>query len=198
VLVLGDSTGVGVGCGDPEQTVAGLMAVEFRRAEIGNLCCNGARLADTVAQCEPLAARGDVFDLVLMFVGGNDVIRFRSQRQMAWDARALLAQAKRLSTNVVWMGSANIAGSPLLIPPLSWLMASRTKRTMRRLAHEAQAFGHGTMPLLRLRIEAPTDHGDGRIMRKCHAFNVLGQSVQPTMDVALGFQISATSPVEAA
>jgi hypothetical protein len=89
-------------------TLAGLLATEFRHVEIVNLRHNGARLTDAVAWCESIAAGGDVFDLVLLFVGGNGVIRFTSLRQMVQDAHALLVQAKRLSTTVVCMGSANI------------------------------------------------------------------------------------------
>jgi hypothetical protein len=89
-------------------TLAGLLATEFRHVEIVNLRHNGARLAHAVTQCESIAAGGDVFDLVLLFVGGNAGIRFTSLRQMVQDAHALLVQAKRLSTTVVCMGSANI------------------------------------------------------------------------------------------
>lgn len=161
VLLLGDSTGVGVGALRPEATLAGLLAEDFPQLEVVNRCRNGARLTDAAAQCQGLLAHDESlthpceahrsddavraipkpFDLVLLFVGGNDVIRFAAPARLVGDARPLLANVARLTRHAVWMGSANIGGSPLLLPPLSWWMGRRTARAMQALGREAKAHG---------------------------------------------------------
>lgn len=148
VLLLGDSTGVGVGAGRPEDSIAGLLAETFPAVAITNRCVNGARTGDVRAQLAPLVAAGERFDLVLVFAGGNDVIRLTPKDRLAADARALLAAlpaALAPGGEVVWAGSANVGGSPLLASavtaPLAWWLERRTHRAMSLLAREATARG---------------------------------------------------------
>lgn len=136
VLVVGDSTGVGVGAGRPEASLAGLLGAAYPGVQIVNRCANGARTADVPAQVE---AAGNGFDLALVLVGGNDVLRATPQRRLARDARTLLAALRPAARRIVWLGSANLAASPLLRGPLAWWLGWRTGRAMRLLAREAQA-----------------------------------------------------------
>ncbi len=141
VLVLGDSTGVGVGADQPEHSLCGLLATEFPGVQIVNRCANGARLADALAQLAPLVAAGERFDLALVFVGGNDVLKLTPGHRLAQQARRLLGGLQTVARRTVWLGSANIGSAPVFVPPLSWLLGWQTARTMRMLAREAQAAG---------------------------------------------------------
>jgi lysophospholipase L1-like esterase len=141
VLLLGDSTGVGVGAGRPEGSLPGLLAAEFPAVQIVNRCQNGARVADTLQQLAPLAAAGERFDLVLLLVGGNDVMKLTSQQRLRVDAQALLQALQPLARCTVWMGSANIGGAPPIQRPWSWWLSWRTRRVMRLLAAQARAHG---------------------------------------------------------
>jgi lysophospholipase L1-like esterase len=138
VLVVGDSTGVGVGAGCPEASLPGLLAAAYPGVEIVNRCASGARTADVPAQVH---AAGAGFDLALVLVGGNDVLRATPRRRLAADARALVARLRRAARRTVWLGSANLAGSPLLKGPLAWWLGWNSGRTMALLAREARAAG---------------------------------------------------------
>lgn len=141
VLVVGDSTGVGVGADGPEHSLAGLLGREFPQVQVVNRACSGARVIDAWAQLVPLARAGERFDLVLVLAGGNDVLRLTPPARLAAHTDALLATARRLSDRVVWMGSANIGSSPVLRGPLAWWMCWVTGRTVRQLADAARRHG---------------------------------------------------------
>lgn len=138
LLLVGDSTGVGVGAHAPSDSLAGLLAREHPLAHIVNRCRNGARTADLPAQFEDLERSGERFDLVLVLAGGNDVLRLTPPLSLEHAAQAAMVRLKRLGRTVVWVGSANVGGSPRLLPPLAWLAERQTRRCMQRLARTAE------------------------------------------------------------
>lgn len=141
VLVLGDSTGVGVGAEAPEASLGGLLAQHFPDVEVVNRAFNGARVAGVAALAERWGREPARFDLALVLVGGNDVLRHTPHRELAADARRLLKRLSRVARHTVWLGCARIGRSPAFLPPLSWWLDWRTTRTMRLLAREARAHG---------------------------------------------------------
>lgn len=140
VLLVGDSTGVGVGAGRPEQTLSGLLAARFSRVTLVNRCVSGARVADVCSQVEAIVRVQEHFDLVLALAGGNDVIRMTPHLQLRVDARRLARELSRVGRHVVWIGC-GVARSPRLLPPLSWWAGRRSRATTQLLAAEAAAAG---------------------------------------------------------
>ncbi len=74
LLVLGDSTGVGVGADKPEDTVAARFAGEIAASYVENRAVNGATTKDLPAQIEH--AKLPHYSYILIGIGGNDIIRF--------------------------------------------------------------------------------------------------------------------------
>lgn len=139
VLLVGDSIGVGVGAGSAAATLPALLATAYPRAEVHNRCRSGARVADVLAQ---LRAHGpERVDLVLVFAGGNDVLHATPAAALAQDCRRLLDEAARIARHTVWLGNANVGGSPLLAGPLRWWFTWRSRRTVRLIAAEVQRHG---------------------------------------------------------
>lgn len=136
VLIAGDSTGVGVGASRPEDSVAGLIGAEFPAVEVVNRCESGARVADAIEQLATVQ-RGPAdgerrrhprrFDLLLLHVGGNDVLRGTRLDRLEAQSLELLAQARRIARRTLWLGSADLGAAPLFVPPLSWWMSRRTR-----------------------------------------------------------------------
>lgn len=133
VLVLGDSTGAGLGCGRPEESVAGRLAGEFADVEVVNLCAPGARVADVLQAARQLPA-GPRFDLALVFAGGNDVLRWTGGPALRRDALMLVRLLRQRARRVLWAGVANVGLAPLFLPPFSWLLSARTRAATRLLA----------------------------------------------------------------
>jgi lysophospholipase L1-like esterase len=136
ILVVGDSTGVGTGASRPEDSVAGRIASEFPGTEVVNLARNGARATDAIIQLESVAARE--FDVALVQVGGNDILRFTGLGKLRSAIGQVLAKAREKGRTVIFIGPGNSGLSPAFFPPLSWIYTGRTRRA-RTLFMDASA-----------------------------------------------------------
>ncbi|MDQ6680104.1 MAG: GDSL-type esterase/lipase family protein, partial [Pseudomonadota bacterium] len=113
VLVLGDSTGVGIGASCPEESVAGLLAAEFPDADIVNVSRSGARVADALGQARECNQQALHFDVALLHVGGNDVLRATPRQKLSHDCRLLMTELSTLADQTVWLGPVDIGIVPL-------------------------------------------------------------------------------------
>lgn len=140
VLLLGDSTGVGVG-GGPAQSVAALLARDQPGLQVINACRSGARLPDVERQVDAHAADLPRMDAVLLLAGGNDVLYTRRMPQLALAAGALMQRLAPVAPRLVWLGPANIGHAPVFVPPFSWWMSLRTRQAARIYAQCARHAG---------------------------------------------------------
>ena len=141
VLVLGDSTGVGIGAGRPEESIAGLFAADNPEADIVNVSRSGARVADALEQARECRRLGLRFDLALLHIGGNDVLRATPLPKLVEDARLLMVELTALAQHTLWLGPGDIGIAPLFPAPLSWLMGARTRAAAAVFAACATAAG---------------------------------------------------------
>lgn len=79
ILVLGDSTAVGVGASRPEDTVAARLATEVGAIYVENHAKSGAVVSDLMGQIELTTL--PEYSYILIEIGGNDIIRFRSAKK---------------------------------------------------------------------------------------------------------------------
>jgi lysophospholipase L1-like esterase len=127
VLILGDSTGVGVGAARPEDSIAGLLAADFPQADVVNVSESGAKVADTLAQARALKDSVQRVDVAFLHVGGNDIVRATPLDRLAEDCERLLVELAAFSDRVVWLAPPNIGIAPLFPRPYSWLVAARSR-----------------------------------------------------------------------
>ena len=127
ILVLGDSTGVGVGAEHPEDSIAGRLAIDFPDSDIVNISRSGSRVADALAQARQCVADGRCFDVGVLHIGGNDVVRGTDVADLAAACEALMVELKRVARRTVWLGPPNIGLAPLFPLPYAWLLASRSR-----------------------------------------------------------------------
>lgn len=147
ILVVGDSTGVGTGAARPEESVAGRIAAEFPRVEVVNLSRNGARAKDVLAQLGSAAA--PAFDIVLVQVGGNDILNFTDLEELRDTTRRLLAKAAEKSPTVLFMSTGNVGLAPAFFPPVSWIYTARTRKARAIFMDVARASGAQYVDLFR-------------------------------------------------
>lgn len=139
VLIVGDSTGVGIGATCPTHTIAGQLAAEYRGAEFVNLSVSGACVDEVEAQLQALPADLPRFDLVLLHVGGNDIMRRPNLAPLEQTSRALLAKLLAVGERLLWIGPGDVGLAPLFRAPFSWWMSRRTQAAcnlFHRLASE--------------------------------------------------------------
>ena len=139
VLVVGDSIAVGTGASRPEESIAGRISAAYPEVTIVNRARNGARTLDAIMQLADEA--GTRYDVVLVHVGGNDVLRRTPLRALAPQVHALMHRARRLSHHVVVTTLPNVGLLPLFFPPFSWWLTRRARLVCALFAQEAKEHG---------------------------------------------------------
>jgi lysophospholipase L1-like esterase len=125
MVVVGDSTAYGVGAETPKESVAGYFGATYPDLSIENLSVSGARLEDAIKQLE--SVKGSRADIVLMMVGGNDIIRFTSLPDVKARLETLLGIAGTISDQVVVLHSGNIGLAPFFPRWAGWLWSHRSR-----------------------------------------------------------------------
>jgi lysophospholipase L1-like esterase len=139
VLFVGDSVAVGCGATRPEDSIAGLVSLDFPHATIVNRARNGARVSEAIAQ---LRAAGDErFDAILMNVGGNDILKRTPRSRLPQHVDELLREARQRSGCVICTTSPNIGLMPMFFPPLSWWLTRRSRQLRDLFATAAARHG---------------------------------------------------------
>jgi lysophospholipase L1-like esterase len=128
VLIVGDSTGVGIGAECATQSIAGLFSAEYRGAEVVNVSVSGSTLGDVPAQLCSLGNTDTCFDVVLLHVGGNDILRSPNLTAIQQAANSLLPKLHRLGRRVIWIGPGDVGLAPLFRPPFSWWLSRRSRQ----------------------------------------------------------------------
>lgn len=111
ILVLGDSTAVGTGAMSNEDSTAGRLAKLYPQAEIVNKAVNGLKISGLLDILATIPADTH-FDLVLIQIGANDIIRLTSQDEIATGIEKVLVRAKSLSDTVIVLHSGDIGEAP--------------------------------------------------------------------------------------
>lgn len=139
ILVAGDSTAAGTGAAHPGESVAGRFGAAYPDAEIINIGKNGARTRDLL---QSLRERGDErFSLVLLQIGGNDILRWTNLRALDRDIRTVLTEAHRLGDRVVLFTAGNVGLAPMFPRPLGWFYSYRTLQVREIFRSAAAASG---------------------------------------------------------
>lgn len=125
ILVAGDSTAVGTGVKDSKESVAGLIGNDFPDAEVQNIGINGLRIAGLR---EEILKIDQQFDLVVLQIGGNDILRFTSLDKLEKDLSLVIDHAKTVGEHVVILTSGNVGTAPFFPRPFDLIWTWRTRK----------------------------------------------------------------------
>ncbi len=125
-LFLGDSTAVGVGASDPSKSLAGLFAKDFPTAQIENRGVSGMRVHGLLETFQPKA--GEHYDLVVINIGGNDIVHFTDPESYTLDIKTIFERARSVSENVVVLHGGDIVHVPFFPWPLGYVYLGRTEK----------------------------------------------------------------------
>ncbi len=134
ILFLGDSTAVGTGAKTNNESVAGWFAKDFLNAHIDNVSRNGRKLGELLIEYDFKPAKH--YDIAIVQVGGNDILRFTRLAYIRRDLPILLDRVKQIADHVVVLHSGNVGIAPIFIWPLSNVLTERTKE-VRAIYQEA-------------------------------------------------------------
>jgi lysophospholipase L1-like esterase len=138
VLIVGDSTAVGIGAASQAETLTGHIVSQFPATTIENHARMGARAQDLPGQME--TASQTRYDAVLMAVGGNDVLRGTPAAAFEKSLGDAIARACALSDIVIVVNCPNVGAAPLFPWPLNIILSRRSLRY--RATFEAVCAGH--------------------------------------------------------
>lgn len=126
VLVAGDSTGVGTGADSPEDSVAGRLSADNPEFAIDNVSVNGMRIADLLELLRSIPEEKR-YALVLLQIGGNDILNFASAESVRENLRIVFDEAKKGGERVVLISTGNVGNAPAFGPVLSYVYELRSK-----------------------------------------------------------------------
>jgi lysophospholipase L1-like esterase len=138
ILVLGDSTAAGTGTSDNKYSTAGRLASLFPGAEIINISENGLQIGELTKKLEDVDGR---YDLILIQIGANDIIRLTGMNAIDLELQKLLTMANELSDKVIILHSGDIGKSkffPVYVRPI---LSSRSRQVRDIYIKNAETFG---------------------------------------------------------
>jgi lysophospholipase L1-like esterase len=110
MLVIGDSTAVGVGATSPADSVPALLG-SYIHASVENHAVSGAKTSDMEAQLHE--AQRSSYDLILIQVGANDVVGLGSIDAANGELETLLSDAQAYSRNIVLVTAGRVGDAPI-------------------------------------------------------------------------------------
>lgn len=137
MLVLGDSTAVGVGADGPQDTVPALLSSKIGLSIVDNQAVSGARVFDIDAQAS--RAPEDSYDLLLVMIGANDIIRFASADDAAATLKSSLAKLPPHEQLVVVLSAGNVGGTklfPWFVRPFHSKLNQKYHQTFSKVVEE--------------------------------------------------------------
>lgn len=136
ILVLGDSTAVGIGAARPEESVAGRVSNFLQANSLENYAVSGAVTSDLNEQRKNAAL--SKYRLILIQIGGNDIIRFRSADDAGEELRAAIRNLPE-SEKVVIISAGDVGGATLFpwpVRPFHTRLNNEYHETFARVAEE--------------------------------------------------------------
>ncbi len=139
ILVLGDSTGVGVGASRPEDSIAGRLSALLGATHVENRSLSGAAVVDIQTQLDGATLKK--YSVILIQVGGNDVTHFHSAKKSADILAPVVQKAATLSEHVYIMSAGNVGATTNFPLPMRPFYTSLTLQYHQEFAKMAASEG---------------------------------------------------------
>ena len=134
LLVLGDSTGVGVGAERPEETLAGLLSAYLEFTYVENHSVSGAEVADLSTQIQKI--RLTHYDFILIQIGGNDILAFHDAKTTGKQLAKILETLPEAKQKVL-ISEGNVGGAtlfPRILKPFHYFGSLALHKEFARVA----------------------------------------------------------------
>lgn len=107
ILVLGDSTAVGTGAQNNNDTTAGRLAFKYPDTEVVNLAVNGLKIKG-LEDILKTRSESEQFDIVLIQIGANDIIRLTPMKDIEIGINNILERTKKFNGEIILLHSGDI------------------------------------------------------------------------------------------
>lgn len=136
ILILGDSLAYGTGTTASEKSVPGLVAAHYPGAMVVNKSANGKRTNDLALEIKQLEGK---YDLILIIIGGNDVLRpWINLEQSGKNLETIYSAASAHADKVIALTTGNLRYTTLFLWPINHYLGARSVE-LRNYAFNAAA-----------------------------------------------------------
>lgn len=108
ILLVGDSTGYGTGATRGADSIAGLIGAEYSEFQIENRSKNGDTIGDALARVTDIEGQ---YDLIVVQLGGNDIIQERDLAQTLEDLNQLYERLQLHTRHLVMLSAGNVGAA---------------------------------------------------------------------------------------
>lgn len=154
VLVIGDSSAVGTGALNPENSVAGRLSRAYPHTHIENYGRNGMRTAGLLKALRSLPQEKR-YDLAILNIGGNDVVFLSALADVEKEIGNVLTEAHARAKKVILWSGGNAANIPAIPFTLRYLYRKRTLLLRTMFTKAAKKFGTIYIDLFREKKDDP-------------------------------------------
>ncbi len=157
ILVLGDSLGYGTGTSAPEKSVAGLVGSNYPDATVINKSVNGKRTPELAHE---VASLDEHYDLILIIIGGNDVLRpWLNLNDSGKNLNTIYTAASKHATKVIALTTGNLRYTSFFLWPLNYYFGARSTELRDHAAQAAAKLPNVTyIDLVTRNKTVPFDH----------------------------------------
>jgi len=152
ILVIGDSTAVGVGAEQPELSIAGRVAETFPDASVTNAGISGEKTHELADRLEVLPKK---YDVIMLHIGGNDVVRLTKLAELEASIARVLSLAQSKSDHVILTSTGSLGTAKLLPLGTRTLFEHRTRKVREIFIRVAEEHGVPYADLFRERKDDP-------------------------------------------
>jgi lysophospholipase L1-like esterase len=126
ILILGDSTMYGAGIKDPNNAMGALLGAKYPAAGVETHAANGEKIKDLHNQLKK--AHYKHYDIIVIGIGGNDIIRFSRYTTIQRELTAFLEEASQIAKQIILCHCVNVGNIGFFRFPLNYIYDYRTRK----------------------------------------------------------------------
>lgn len=148
VLVIGDSTSLGVGANSPKNSLVGRFIAQYPYAHVDNFSENSMTLKRLCEKLIFCVRQEVIYDFVFIHIGGMDILLLSSFSKIAYYLQKVCGYALRLvcdgdGRRVIVVSANNVGSLPVFRFPLSTFYTRRSRKVC-ELYHNVCSENHVT------------------------------------------------------
>lgn len=189
LLFIGDSTGVGTGVTKPSQSLAGIIGAKHPDYQIDNMSSNGLRTDGLVELSKEV--KGE-YDLVVVHIGGNDMIRFKSLDQAEHNIKRSLDNIMPHTKHIALFTTGNLGDAdlmPILFRPIYTANSKNLRNRMLSLAQNYENVSYVDLFKENNDLKSVNGYADDKLHLSPEGYKLWHQALVNTLRPAVDIEL---------
>lgn len=125
IVIMGDSTGYGIGASKPQNALPGLLGHEYPTAKIDNFSQSGLTTQELVGLLPTILTHK--YRLAIIHIGGNDIIRFKKLQNTIRNLEEIVNKVSKKTDFIALYTTGNLGQAPFFPWPTGYIFSGRAK-----------------------------------------------------------------------